>query len=227
MFIPKHYAEDDIEIQKELIKKVGLGVVVTTSEDGEFNANHYPFVVTEKADGKLYLQAHFHIKNEQGKDLNAYAEASKNVLVVFQGPNDYVSPSWYATKAETHKVAPTWLYATVHAYGKPRVIKDADELQAILEKLTNQFESLRKVPWSVSEAPEAYINLLKKSIYGLEIEVTKMVGKFKMNQPSPAKDVKGTIAGFKERDDPASQAFGALVEESNERYAKAKADAKS
>lgn len=226
MFIPPHYAENDVEIQKDLIKKTGLGIIVTTSADGELNANHIPMMLIEKEDGKQYLIGHYHIKNEMGKELEALS-ADKDVLVVFQGPHDYVTPSWYPTKQETHKTVSTWVYAAVHVYGKPRVVKDLDQLHEILHKLTTQFESNRKVPWTLAEAPESYLNLLKKGIYGLEIEVTKMMGKFKMNQVSPAKDIQGTIDGFKSRDDPVSQELGDIVQASSERYQKAKAAAKA
>lgn len=225
MFIPNHYAEPDVDIQKKLIKETGLGTLITTSADGEYNANPLPFILKEKEDGKLYLLAHFHRKNEVCAELEALSdnESSKNVLVVFQGPHDYVTPSWYPTKNETGKVAPTWLYATVHVYGKPRVVKDLDELHGILKALTNQFESPRPIPWTVDEAPEPFLNILKKMIYGLEIEVTKMVGKFKMNQASPEQDIKGTIKGFKERSDLESQNMGDLVEQSVERFKASKA----
>lgn len=227
MFITKEYAENDVEIQKELIKKVGLGTIITTNEDGEYNANHIPFALVERGE-KTFLQAHFHIKNEIGKELDAMAaDAGKNVLVVFQGPHDYVTPSWYPSKQETHKVAPTWIYATVHVYGKPTVVKDVNQIHTILETLTDHFESPRSKPWSVNEAPESYLNILRKSIYGLEIEVTKIVGKFKMNQAQKPMDIEGTIAGFKERSDPASQKLGTMVEEASDRYQAAKATAKA
>lgn len=224
MFIPDHYAESNVEVQKKLIKDTGLGTLITISPDGESNANHIPFILTEKEDGKLYLLAHFHRKNEAGAELEAIgSDPSKNVLVVFQGAHDYVTPAWYPTKKDTGKVAPTWLYAAVHVYGKPRVVKDLGEIHSILEALTNQFESSRPVPWTVDEAPESYVNILKKVIYGLEIEVTKMVGKFKMNQASPEQDIKGTIEGFKERADPESQKMSVIVEQAVDRYKTAKA----
>lgn len=226
MFMPNEYAETDIEVQKEIIRKTGLGTIITTSEDGEFNANHLPFIVAER-EGKLFLYAHFHVKNEIGKELDSLSP-DKNVLIVFQGPHDYITPSWYPTKQENHKVAPTWLYAAVHVYGKPTVIKDLDKLHQILNVLTDHFESPREKPWSVDEAPEPYLNILKKSIYGLEIEVTKTLGKFKMNQAQKAVNLQGTVDGLKSRtDNPASQTLGTMVEEASTRYQTAKAAAKS
>lgn len=224
MFIPNHYAENDVEIQKKLIKETGLGTLITTSPNGEYNANPIPFILTKKQDGKLYLQAHFNRKNEIGEEIEALSknDPTKNVLVVFQGPHDYVTPTWYPTKETTGKVAPTWLYAAVQVYGKPRLVKDLNELHVILRDLTDHFESTRKIPWSIDEAPESFLNMVKKTIYGLEIEVTKMEGKFKMNQPSPEQDIKGTIKGFKERDDPNSQIMGDFVEQSLDRYKAAK-----
>ncbi|KAF5100319.1 hypothetical protein D0Z00_001287 [Geotrichum galactomycetum] len=222
MFMPDNYAENDIEIQKQHIRDTGLGTVISTTADGHYNANHIPFVLEERPDGKLFLLAHFHIKNDIGTEL---ANANET-LIIFQGRNGYVTPSWYPTKQETHKVAPTWVYSTVHVYGKPRVIKDKDEIHKILEKLTNHFEaqSSKKKTWSVDEAPEAYLDMAKKFINGLEIEVTKMVGKFKMNQSQPPKDLKGTIDGFKSRtNDLYSLKLGETVAESSERYEAKKA----
>lgn len=224
MFIPSHYLEDDIEVQKQVINNVTLGTIITMTEQGEFNANPIPFVLKETPEGKLYLLGHFHVKNNIGKEL---AAQSQEALVVFQGPNDYITPDWYPTKHETHKVAPTWLYATVHVYGKPRIVKDSKELQGILEALTDKLEAGKEKPWKVTDTPESYLNILKKSINGLEIEVTRIEGKFKMNQVQPAQDIKGTVDGFKARDgDKKSEIMAGLVESSVERYQERKAEAK-
>lgn len=217
MFMPDNYAENDVEIQKQHIRDTGLGTVISTTVDGHYNANHIPFVLEERPDGKLMLLGHFHVKNDMGKELNDAEET----LVIFQGRNDYVTPSWYPTKQETGKVAPTWLYSTVHVYGKPRVIKDKDELHEILNKLTDHFEAFfpEKKPWTVDETPESHLNISKKIIYGLEIEVTKMIGKFKLNQSQPPKDIKGTIDGLKSRkNDLNSLKIAEAVAETAERY---------
>ena len=124
--------------------------------------------------------------------------ATSPVLVVFQGADAYVTPSWYETKRETGKVVPTWNYAVVQVRGTARVIDDADWLLAQITALTMQHETPREKPWAVSDAPDAYVKAQMKGIVGVEIEITAIEGKWKVSQNRPIADREGVAAGLGE-----------------------------
>jgi transcriptional regulator len=132
------------------------------------------------------------------------------VLVVFQGEQGYVSPSWYAAKQENGKVVPTWNYAAVHAYGIAQAVQDAAWLRRMVEDLTNHHEQGRVDPWHVSDAPVDYVEKLLGAIVGVEIPVTRMLGKWKFSQNRSTADRQGVIAGL-ERDGTPAQADVAEV----------------
>jgi transcriptional regulator len=117
--------------------------------------------------------------------------------VVFQGPQGYVTPSWYATKRETGKVVPTWNYATVHAWGRPLVVDDPDWLRRQIAELTDQREASRPEPWSVDDAPRPFTDAQVKGIVGIEIPVARIAGKWKLSQNRPEADRAGVVAGFR------------------------------
>ncbi|MFD0938169.1 FMN-binding negative transcriptional regulator, partial [Methylobacterium trifolii] len=141
MYQPPHFRDDDTQAQQALIRAHPLGLLVTAGPGG-LMANPVPFLIDEAASGPGTLRAHLARANPQWRELEAVAEC----LVVFQGPDAYVTPSWYATKAETGKVVPTWNYATVHAFGRPRVIADADWLARQIHDLTRAREAARPAP---------------------------------------------------------------------------------
>lgn len=119
-------------------------------------------------------------------------------LVVFQGPQTYITPSWYQTKEETGKVVPTWNYAVVHAYGGIRIIEDSNWLRAAVERLTNQQERARKRAWAVSDAPDEYVQAQLRAIVGIEIPVTRLIGKWKVSQNRVQADRESVIRGLHE-----------------------------
>jgi transcriptional regulator len=127
-----------------------------------------------------------------------------------------VTPSWYATKQETGKVVPTWNYATVHAWGRPRVINDDVWLRRQIEDMTSSRENLRAAPWQVDDAPPDFVVAQMRGIVGVEIAVTRIEGKWKMSQNRPEADRAGVIAGFRE----AGEAGEAIAEIIAERGAK-------
>jgi transcriptional regulator len=131
-------------------------------------------------------------------------------LVVFQGAQDYVTPSWYATKRESGKVVPTWNYVTVHAWGRPRVIDDAAWLHRQIGALTHSREHSRPAPWHVSDAPPEFIEGQVKGIIGLEVPIARIEGKWKVSQNRPELDRRGVVAGFL---DEGELAMAALVAE--------------
>ena len=143
-----------------------------------------------------------------------WREFSREVepLVIFQGPQIYITPSWYQTKKETGKVVPTFNYIVVHAYGTMRIFEDADWLRKFVGGLTDRFEATRTQPWAVSDAPEDFIAMQLRAIVGIEIQLTRLIGKWKTSQNRPAADQKGVVAGLRESDDAVAQAMAAAVE---------------
>jgi transcriptional regulator len=154
------------------------------------------------------LRVHMARANPQWRELETLDEC----LVVFQGPDDYVTPSWYATKRETGKVVPTWNYATVHAWGRPRVINDAAWLRRQLDDLTLCREGLRPVPWKVDDAPSDFVVAQMKGIVGVEIPILRIEGKWKMSQNRPEADRIGVGAGFHEQGE-SGKAIASIVAE--------------
>jgi transcriptional regulator len=204
MYVPPHFREQRIEVMHALIRAHPLGTLVTHASDG-LNANLVPFTLEGVGEFGL-LRAHLAKANDQIAALRESAE----VLVVFQGPESYITPSWYAAKAEHGKVVPTWNYAVVQAWGRPRVIDDADWLRAQLEALTGAHEGPRAAPWHVADAPDNFVAAQLKGIVGLEIPVSRIVGKWKVSQNRPEADRRGVSEGL--RGEGLSGAMADLVE---------------
>ena len=120
----------------------------------------------------------------------------RRVLAVFQGPDAYISPSWYPTKAETGRVVPTWNYLAVHAEGSARVIQDSTWLKHHLRQLTDQHESGMDNPWSVDDAPADFTEQLVQAIVGIEIKIESLTGKLKASQNQPERNRAGVKAGL-------------------------------
>lgn len=190
MYRPHPFREDRPDVLHALIRAHPLGTLVTAGADG-LTANHIPFLI--EADGELgVLRAHLARANGQLEALRAGAPA----LVIFQGPEAYVSPSWYATKAQSHKVVPTWNYVAVHCWGRPRVIDDPAWLRAQIGRLTASQEAGRAEPWAVEDAPEDYIAAQIRGIAGLEIPIDRIEGKWKASQNRSEADRAGVAAGL-------------------------------
>jgi transcriptional regulator len=207
MYQPPHFREDRIEVQHQLIRNHPLGLLITAGPGGLI-ANLFPFLLDSAGSDKGTLRLHVARANPQWKELEAIEEC----LVVFQGPQDYVTPSWYATKRETGKVVPTWNYATVHAWGKPRVMNDDVWLRRQIEDLTAARENLRTAPWQVDDAPADFVAMQMRAIVGVEIPILRIEGKWKMSQNRPEADRTGVIAGFREAGE-AGEEIAAMIEE--------------
>ena len=202
MYQPPHFREDRLEVQHQLIRAHPLGLVFTVGPAG-LMANAIPFLVDADASAKGTLRGHFARANPQLGELAVVEEC----LVVFQGPQAYITPSWYATKRATGKVVPTWNYVTVHAWGRPAVRDDASWLRRQIEDLTRSREAGRAAPWRVSDAPEGFIAGQAKGIVGVEIVIARIEGKWKVSQNRPVEDRAGVVAGLRESD----QAMAQLV----------------
>jgi transcriptional regulator len=118
------------------------------------------------------------------------------VLAVFRGPQAYITPSWYPSKASTHKVVPTWNYTVVHAHGTLRAVQDAPWVHELVSRLTGAHETGRAAPWAVSDAPDDYVQQMLRAIVGIEIPVARLVGKWKVSQNRSAADRAGVVAGL-------------------------------
>ena len=207
MYEPPLHRQDDLAAQHELIRRHPLGLLVTHGSQGLL-ANAMPFLIDPAAGKFGKLSAHMARANGQWRDL---AEAG-DALVVFQGSEHYISPSWYATKRETGKVVPTWNYVMVQARGTARVIEDAEWLRAQIAALTQTQETPRPAPWAVSDAPEDFVTAQVRQIVGLEIEITDIRGKWKASQNRNVADRTGVVAGLEGDGDPQALAMAAVVQ---------------
>jgi transcriptional regulator len=209
MYIPNQFEEQRIEVLHELIRAHSLATVVTVSADG-LNANHIPLLLAETGNAFGVLRGHVARANPILTDIKDGSES----LIVFQGPQSYITPSWYATKLETGKVVPTWNYAVVHAHGVLRVVDDALWLRAQLEALTDQTEAAFLKPWAVSDAPHDYIEKIMAGIVGIEMEITKLIGKWKASQNQPKKNQISVTKGLRESGSDNAAEMAKLVEKS-------------
>ncbi|MCJ2143638.1 FMN-binding negative transcriptional regulator [Methylobacterium sp. E-066] len=191
MYQPPNFRDDTLAAQHGLIRAHPLGLLITGGADG-LVANPVPFLLDE-ASPHGTLRAHLARANPQWQ---ALAEAEE-CLVVFQGPQGYVTPDWYVSKREHGRVVPTWNYATVHAWGRPRVIEDVDWLRRQIADLTALREAPRATPWAVDDAPAPFVAAQARAIVGIEIPITRIEGKWKMSKNRPEADRAGVIAGMR------------------------------
>jgi transcriptional regulator len=190
MYCPTLFREDRLEVQHAFIRNHPLGILISHGPGGLL-ANLLPFVLKTGDSEHGVLQAHMARANPQWRELDDQA-----VLVIFRGPDAYVSPSLYATKKETGKVVPTWNYAMVQARGKAKVRDLSEWLTPQLNALTASQEATRAQPWSVTDAPPDYIEAQKKAIVGIEIEIATLEGKWKVSQNQPEANRRSVVAGF-------------------------------
>jgi len=205
MYQPPHFREERLAVQHALIKTYPLGLLVTAGPGG-LMANPAPFTLYADEGERGTLRVHLARANPQWKELAAVADC----LIVFQGPQEYVTPSWYATKAESGKVVPTWNYATAHVRARPVVMDDAAWLRRQVDDLTALAEGRRLAPWRVDDAPPDFIAAQLKGIIGVELPIAAIEGKWKVSQNRNPADRAGVVEGLRhERRD----AMAALVED--------------
>jgi transcriptional regulator len=198
MYLPTAFREDSIPVLHALIRAHPLATLITSGHSGLL-ANLIPFTLVEGGQYGI-LRAHIAKANDQVSDLAAGSDA----LVLFQGPEAYITPSWYASKREHGRVVPTWNYAVVEARGTPTVTDDPAWLRKQLEHLTTMQEEQRVEPWSINDAPEPFIAGQMKAIIGIEIPIANLVGKWKVSQNRSDADRQGVAEGLRcERDDEA------------------------
>lgn len=192
MYQPRHFAETRPEVLLGLIRDHPLATVITGGEDG-LTADPIPMLHVPGHGAHGVLRGHVARANplwqRAGRD-------GIECLVVFNGPDGYVSPSWYPSKAEHHKVVPTWNYAVVQARGRLVAHDDPRWLHAFVTGLTDRHEAGRPAPWATSDAPPEFIDTMLKAIVGIELEVRDLVGKFKLGQNRSAADRDGVVTAL-------------------------------
>ena len=207
MYLPKHFEQPDPEAIARLLAAHPLATLVWPAADA-LTAEHLPLLWDRgPGDGALgTLRGHVARANPLWRD-----GAGAEVLVVFQGPQAYVTPSWYPSKAATAKVVPTWNYAVVHARGALRITEDAAWLRALVGRLTDTHEAARAQRWQVDDAPADYIEQLLRAIVGIEIELTSLQGKWKVSQNGSAADRAGVAAGLESLGSDAARNLAAML----------------
>lgn len=190
MYVPSAFREDDLAAIHATIDQTRLSQLVTATEQGLIATPLPMFLVRDEGPyGTLY--GHVARANPQWK-LAPMGEA----MALFLGPHAYISPNWYATKQETHRVVPTWNYVAVHAYGEVEFFEDAARLHDIVTRLTDLHERGSAAPWAVSDAPEPFVAAQLRAIVGLRLPITRLEGKRKMSQNRNAEDRAGVAVGL-------------------------------
>jgi len=205
MYQPPAFRETDLETQQAFIAAHPLGLLISAGEG--LLANPIPFLLYREEGALGTLRCHMSRANPQWKAL----AGSPEVLVVFQGTEHYITPSWYPQKAVDGKVVPTWNYAIVQARGSARIVDDAAWLHANVSALTDQHEGSRQKPWAVSDAPDAFIASQLKGIVGIEMEIATIDAKFKASQNRPELDRVGVAHGLAAESDAEAPAMRELV----------------
>jgi transcriptional regulator len=190
MYVPPAFREDDPAELRRIIGEARLSTLVTATAEG-LVATPLPLLLDENEGEHGTLYGHLAKANPQWRLLTA-GEA----LVIFSGPDAYVSPSWYESKREHGKVVPTWNYVAVHVYGQAEFFEDADRLHEVVTRLTNLQERNRTAPWSVDDAPKRFIESQLKGIVGLRLPISRIEGKRKMSQNRPPADRRGVAEGL-------------------------------
>ena len=208
MYLPAHFDEKRLDVLHALVRRHPFGLLVTQTTDGP-SANGVPFLLD--ADGAAGLGT---LRGHVARANPVWREAATDVpsLVVFQGPDAYVSPGWYPAKAEHGKVVPTWNYVMVQARGKLRVIDDPAWLLQLVTRLTERHEAARSAPWAVSDAPGDFVQTMLRAIVGIELELTALTGKWKVTQNRSATDRAGVVTGLQAVGDDVAMALAAQVQ---------------
>ena len=191
MYLPTHFEESRVEILHALMREHPFATLLTPGADRP-EANHLPLHLDPERGPFGVLQGHVARANPLWQQ-----SADREVLVVFHGPQAYVTPSWYETKREHGKAVPTWNYVVVHAHGRLRAIDDPDWLLGNLEALVTHHEAGFAEPWQVSDAPVGYIDAMLAAIVGIEIAISDLKGKWKISQNQPPANRAGVIAGLR------------------------------
>lgn len=193
MYLPEHFAEDRPDQLHALIHAYPLGTLIIQTGEG-LDANHIPFELLVGEGEQGVLQCHI----ARANPLIEQITDGMPVLVIFQGPQGYISPNWYPSKHETHRQVPTWNYQVVHAHGRIRLRDDERFVRGLVARLTRDHEnkSQQSRPWKMTDSSTAYISQMLAAIVGIEIEIDRLVGKFKLSQNKTSADVNEATAAL-------------------------------
>lgn len=207
MYLPRHFEERGLDALTALMRAHPLGWLVS-AHGGELQADPIPFLYEPRPEGQLgTLLGHVARQNP----VAARGPGSSEVLVLFQGPQAYVSPSAYPSKAEHGKVVPTWNYMVVQARGRLQLLDDPEATREIVQRLTTAQEVSQQTPWRLDDAPDAYIAAQLKAIVGVRIELSDLVGKWKLSQNRTPADADGVIARFRSSERADEQALATAM----------------
>lgn len=201
MYVPAVFAEKELATLHALIEDYGFATLVSNTADGPV-ATHLPIMLDRARGAQGTLVAHLARANPHARALDG-----ADALAIFLGPHGYISPSWYGQ----HPSVPTWNYATVHVYGRAKMIDDPARLDAIVRQLVEQYESGRAKRWSADDLPADYMKGMLRGIIGIEIEITRLEGKLKLSQNRNAADRKSVIAALNEASSAEDKALGAYM----------------
>jgi transcriptional regulator len=206
MYTPAAFRQDDLSTLHQQMRESRLPTLVSHGTHGLLAS---PLPLLLEADEGPYgtLYGHFARANPQWRDIAAGAQA----LVIFQGPDAYISPSWYAAKAEHGKVVPTWNYISVQAHGRAEVFDDAEHLLQLVSRLSDQHEAARPQPWAVSDAPRDYIDSMLRAIVGFALPIERLEGKWKLGQNRSSADQAGVREGLAASIDPRDRELAAHI----------------
>lgn len=218
MYVPPAFDESRRDVLYGLIQTYPFGVLVSHDPgmDGAPVASHLPFLLDPGLGPDGTLLTHLAKPNGQWKALARCAEAGREVLAIFQGPHAYVSPGWYAPEVRSRSV-PTWNYAVVHAYGRPRLIGDDAGVLDLLRRTVRQFEGGSegdadgRSAWRIDELAEDFLTAMTKGVVGVEVEITRLQGKFKLNQNRSAEDRARVAAELSHSPDATARDVAALM----------------
>jgi transcriptional regulator len=193
MYIPGSFTEEDLPTLHAFLEAHPLATVVTASAPGGLFATHLPLVLDRTNGPRGTLIGHIARANPHREQL---LRGQIDALVIFSGPDAYITPDWYPTRRETGRGVPTWNYIAVHVYGTVRLRDDAQFLRRHLEALTSRHEAPRERPWHMTDAPDDYIAQQMKAIVAVEVTIARLEGKWKMSQNRMDADIDGVIRGL-------------------------------
>lgn len=189
MYLPSHFAADEATV-RQLLDQLGAADLVTTTQEGPL-ATFLPFLYEPTAGEHGSLLGHVARANEQWR-----TPVIGDALVIAHGPDAYVSPSWYPSKAEHGRVVPTWNYLTAHVYGRLVVHDDPEWLEVLVRRLTDKHEAPSARPWSLDDAPAPYIAAQLRAVVGIEVVISRIEAKAKWSQNRSVADIEGVIEGL-------------------------------
>lgn len=202
MYVPAHFATDDADALIARLARRWAGVLVTIGDDGAPVGTHMPILWDTE---KRIATGHIARANPQ------WMQGAGQGLIVLSGPEAYVTPTWYPSKAEHGKTVPTWNYEAVHITGRVEWIDGGERLEAIVRDLSTFFERERPAPWAIEDAPRAYIDALLRGIVGVELHAERIEAKRKLSQNKSAADFSGVAAGLGATDDPLAHEVAVLM----------------